>query len=112
MHSQAVYRAPELVAKSQLQTMSSLVTICTQQPFLIKWFSLQAKSSLSFVFLPQHSFWFAGSAAVLKGEHPYEQHPVNVLGSGRVSEKYLNAILDVCTCAGSGMDGPLDGVMY
>ena len=40
-------------------------------------------------FLPQLSFWFAGTAAVLKGEHPYKQHPVNVLRSGRVSEKYF-----------------------
>ena len=65
-------------------------------------------------FLPQLSFWFAGTAAVLKGEHPYEQHPVNVLGSGRVSEKYFvnkNSILDGCTCARSGMDGSPDGVM-
>ena len=49
--------------KSQLQTLSSLVPICTQggsQPFLIKWFSLQVKlvvaaaASLRF-FLLSHS---------------------------------------------------------
>ena len=52
---------------------------------------------------------------MLKGEHAYEQHPVYVLGSGRVSEKYFmnkNAILDGCSGAISGMDGSLGGVRY
>ena len=40
-------------------------------------------------FLPSLSFWAAAAAAVLKGEHADQQHPVYVLGRGRVSEKYL-----------------------
>ena len=41
------------------------------------------------MFLPSLSFWVAAAAAVLKGEHADQQHPVYVLGRGRVSEKYL-----------------------
>ena len=83
-----------------------------REPFLIKWGShckpSAGAASLRFIFLHQlsfwlsfcfsfcFSFWFAATAAVLKGERAYEQHPVYVLGSGRVSEKYFmkNVILD------------------
>ena len=98
-----------------------------REPFLIKWGShckpSAGAASLRFIFLHQpsfwlsfcFSFWFAATAAVLKGERAYQQHPVYVHGSGRVSEKYFmkkKTILDGCSGAISWMDGSPGGVRY
>ena len=96
MHSQAVYRARELVAKI---TTSDVVLACSNlhtggqptfshQMVLIASVVCSCASGL-ITFLPSLSFWATAAAAVLKGEHADQQHPVYVLGRGRVSEKYL-----------------------